>query len=186
MTLIDGIIIWGSFYVTATLVLVAGAGLLWSPFAALISWHVARRRGLNERRHALAGAAYSVFLLLPWILLLVELLGRRVPWFAVLLSYVLLYFVWLSGPVWFWANYHAAFYGLELYFVIGGSYASQQNSLLVGYGVIALMLILWFGSGINLIRKWNPHGNVVTINYIIPFALAWICTLVIIGYVLLD
>ena len=87
--------------------LLAIPGLVWSPFAALITWRMARSRGLDGERYALAGAAFSIFLLLPWLLLVTALHKRYVPDTAVRLSYVLLYFAWLVGPITLWGQWVA-------------------------------------------------------------------------------
>ena len=63
------IIVFGPIMITGIVgFVVAPVGLVWSPFAALITLRVARNRGLDGGRYALAGAISSIFLLLPWLL----------------------------------------------------------------------------------------------------------------------
>ena len=92
-----------SFLVTATLFTdVALPGLALAPLAALLAWYLARRRELRGVREALAGAAYSAFLVAPCILLIVVLVKGRLPCSVVKACYVALYILWLIGPVVFW------------------------------------------------------------------------------------
>ena len=74
-------------------------GALWAPFAALLCAKEARRRGLDPRRYAKAGALYSVLFFFPWVYLMARMRGRTVPVAAVSAVYVLLYVVWLYGSV---------------------------------------------------------------------------------------
>ena len=94
-------------------------GLVWSPFAALITWRMAQRRGLDGRRYALVGALCSVFLLLPWVLLTVALLRRHLPVSVIKLSCILAYTVWLIGPIVAWGQL-AALIGWLMTLGLGG------------------------------------------------------------------
>lgn len=182
------IYVWGPLLVAATLFIVAGAGLLWSPVGALIAWRLASRQRLDGRRHALLGVAYSVFLLLPWFILVFGLFRRDLTVSATIvsLSTVILYCFWLVGPILFWGHYVANFVTVE-YFVGNSSYEFREepDNWLAIYSLFAMMIVLWIGSSINTMRTWRKHGDVLNINYILPFALAWVCTLVSLGYVLL-
>lgn len=178
--------------------LVALPGLIWSPFAALITWRMAQRRGLDGRRYALAGAACSVFLLLPWVLLIVASLRRHLPVLVVKLSCILAYTVCLIGPI-----------------AMGGQFVLTVESLMnpglgflgvedpkpvlpimtsalpiITYGMFAAMLAAWAVSGVLSWKTWWDHPDVtvedmVTFRYIIPFALTWGCMLFVYVYMFL-
>ncbi len=74
-------------------------GLVWSPFAALISALIARSRGLNVGRYALSGATHSAGFLLPWIYLVLRMYSVSVPRVIAILIYIFIYSVWLIGPL---------------------------------------------------------------------------------------
>ena len=184
--MLGAILIWGPLYITAVLACVVFAGLVWAPLAALIAWHIARRRGLDRRRHALAGAAYSVFLLLPWFLWVAAQLRPRMPGNGIQLSHVLLYFVWLLGPILFWGQWYANA-GIPIIFVgaVGSYEDSALDNWLAVYSVFAIMILMWIGSVVNSIRTRKLQNNEMAIGYIIPFSLAWLCTLMSLGYLLI-
>lgn len=180
MTLIGAIVAFGPLSVFGVLVCLVAMGLAWSPFAAAIMGHLAQRRGLNGRRYALVGAAYSAFLLVPWIQLFWGLLSRRAPGFVGPV-YFLLYFSWLIGPIVFWGQYVAE---IELLQTLGIGDVSNEEELaplqmLFVYCVFVAMILAWCGSVIISFRK--PTDVVViptkSFSYISPFALAWVCTL---------
>ena len=72
---------------------------VWSPFGALIAWWMARHRGMNGGLYALRGMAFSVFLLVPWFLMVAALHWRSVPASVVRWSYGLVFSAWLVGPI---------------------------------------------------------------------------------------
>ena len=193
MTTVGAIVLFGPLSVTVVLAfLVALPGLAWSPFAALIAWRLARRRGLSGGRYALVGAAYSVFLLVPWLYLAVSLLGRRPPGFVVQLIYRLLYFAWLVGPIVFWGQYMAGIGVLWLDFIWGGDTSEilDHDRRLVVYSVWSTMILMWIGSGVMSLGKWESDNDVtdhalMSVRFITPFALAWLCTLAALGYLIL-
>ena len=80
--------------------LLAGIGVLWSPFAAVMCYNKAESAGLPSIRYALIGALYSALFLMPLIYLTARMDGRRVPYFLVVLGYSLLYgCIWLVGAI---------------------------------------------------------------------------------------
>ncbi len=87
---------FGPIFVTFGLMLLAGVGFLWAPFAAYIAYRTARGQGLRSIRYPIAGAVYSALLLLPWLYMIANLRGWRFPIDAVLF---ILYAVWLLGPI---------------------------------------------------------------------------------------
>ena len=170
---------------------VAVLGLVWSPFAALITRRLALRRGLDGGRYALAGAAYSVFLMFPWLLLVITMIRVRLPRSVVLWSYVLLYLVWLVGPIIFWGQF-VAHIGYVMTFGLGGGLSEnlKPDDPLVAYGVFAVMILMWVVSGTI---SWRVSSSVhdvtvdelMSLRYIMPFALVWVCTLFAYGYLFL-
>ena len=74
-------------------------GILWSPFGALICALIARRRGLPVKYYAGMGAWYCALLLLPWIYLVLRMMGRAVSRGWISFGYFILYAVWFIGSV---------------------------------------------------------------------------------------
>ena len=83
------------FFIPVAVLLLAIAGLVWTPFGILICALVARFRGLKGEPYATAAAKSSVLLLLPWVYLVIRLsFGRSLSRFAVMPVYVLIYATW--------------------------------------------------------------------------------------------
>ena len=181
------IYVWGPLLVGTTLFIVAGAGLLWSPVGALIAWRLASRQRLDGRRYALLGAAYSVFLLFPWFLLIAALLGRRLPDIGIALSYASLYFFWLLGPIPFLLHYRTNLCTVAMDYLQGGSYYeySQPDDWLLVYSATAVMVLLWIGSAVIFLNTWLRRQEALNIKYVLPFSLAWLCLLITLGYSLI-
>ena len=139
------------------MVLTSVAGLLWAPFAAMITSHQARKHGLTGYHYIVAGALYSVFLLAPWFHLNSEIRGDKagtsIGW-----KLVLLYTFWMAGPIaMLWQG---------------------RDSFGPGPGIITVvfwvMLAAWAGSMIPLGKAGRFHvGPLLHVGYILPFALAW-------------
>ena len=100
--LIGVIIVLAPFYVGAGAVALSAVGWVWAPFAAWICARAARKRGLEVRRYALAGAVYSTLFFWPWVYLLLRMHRRRVPIFVIRAFFVLVYAAWLIGSVFVW------------------------------------------------------------------------------------
>ena len=75
--------------------------LPWTPFAAWICARSARKKGLDVRRHALAGALYSALMFCPWVYFILRMNGKRVPAALVRLFYISVYASWMFGSI-FW------------------------------------------------------------------------------------
>ncbi len=71
-------------------------GLLWMPFGALICSQTARVRSLPDDGYGATGAGYSALMLLPWVYLVVRMLGRRVPRPVIWAGYSYIYACWLA------------------------------------------------------------------------------------------
>lgn len=168
-----------TFLVTTTLVLdVAIPGLVLAPFAALLAWYLSRRTGLRGLREAVAGAAYSAFLVAPCILLLIVLFRGRLSGSVVKACYVALYIVWLIGPVVFWGIYEA-----ETGYQLPDSDLSSTS--LIGSSidnvVFWLMVSLWIGSALMTFKWWRSIEEVTiehltSFRFIMPYALACLST----------
>ena len=74
-------------------------GLPWAPFAAWICARSARKKGLDVRRHAVAGALYSALLFWPWVYFILRMNGRSVPVILVRMFYISVYASWMLGFV---------------------------------------------------------------------------------------
>ena len=99
MTATGGLIAFGPFLITAFAALVGLFGLAWSPIGAGLCALAARKNGLSAGRFAVAGAIYSSLLFLPWVYILLRILGR-VPSASLLrLGFVLAYGTWILGPL---------------------------------------------------------------------------------------
>ena len=77
--------------------LLLNIGLPWAPFAAWICARSARKKGLDVRRHAVAGAACSALLFLPWVYLILRMNGGKVPDALVRLFYIGVFASWALG-----------------------------------------------------------------------------------------
>jgi len=87
------------FGVEAVLRLMAWFGLLFMPFAALISGCIARSRGLSPTRSAIGGAALSALLFIPWMYFALHLFNRSIPVFVTVVGYIVLYLSIVIGHV---------------------------------------------------------------------------------------
>ena len=155
-----------SFLVTAALFIdVAIPGLALAPFAALLAWCLARRRGLRGVREALAGAACSAFLVAPCILLVIVLVKGRLSGSVVKACYVALYIVWLIGPVVFWGIYES-----EPGYQLLGSDLSSTSPIgsSIDEVVFWVMVSLWVGSAFATFKAWRLIEQ-VTIEHLTSF-----------------
>lgn len=164
--------------------LMALPGVVWSPFAALITWRMARSRGLDGGRYATVAAASSVLFLLPWLLLTFSL-RRGVSDSSVRLSYILLYLGWLLGPIMIWGQ-HVANFEILTSFVLEGSSEIEPENPVMAYGVFAAMAVTWILSATLTLRNWSSLYDVtdrdlITLRHLMPFALAWVCILTVQG-----
>ena len=135
----------------------------WAPFAALICAIISKRNGLSVWRFSLAGAILSVFLLLPWLYLIMRMSGKQVPRFIYVLSYLAVYCIW-------WMSSIAP---LSLFFFFDPSNFAFRLMFITG-------LITWMVSLLNLISMPLPRSlsdnhirfaSVRQTVYIAPFAL---------------
>ena len=187
MTTTAAIIAFGPLSAFVVFTGIAASGLVWTPFAAAITGYLAHRRGLSAGRFALVGAVYAAFLLVPWIQLVVGLLNQRVLR-VVGPVYCLLFFSWLVGPIAFWGQYVAQIEVIQTLGIGNVSYEDRLAPLhmLVVNCVFVGMILMWCGSVVISLR-FSPNATVIptpSFRYVIPFMLAWTCTLAVWVYLI--
>lgn len=147
------------FYVIGFVVLCVA----WAPFAALTCAIISKRNGLSVWRFSLAGAILSVFLLLPWLYLILRMSGKNVPRFIYVLSYSAVYCIW-------WMSSIAP---LCLLFFVDPSNFPFRSMFITG-------LITWMMSLLKLVGTPRPvslsdnhirFASVQQTVYVAPFAL---------------
>ena len=176
---------FGPFFSLVIVVLAVLFGLVWAPFGALICRRIARSRGFDPRRYAIAGAVYPVLFFLPWVYLVRRMRGRSVSVVVVRNIYILLYGAWLVLPIW------------SLYEFMSVSLRGEDfgGALITGFGLISCILV-FVGSLVMIVvvRKRakyrtvdRPGGSDESIQddvlphiaYILPFAylMLWLAAL---------
>lgn len=98
--MLDYIEIASALIITLSMLLLL-FGVLWTPFAALITARVASARDMASGRMAEAGAKWSLPFFFPWIYLLLRILGKRISDRIVTGAYIVLHLVCLLGPILF-------------------------------------------------------------------------------------
>ena len=169
-----GIFLWVVFAALSLPVLLQFLGLPWAPFAAWICGRSARKKGLDVRRHALAGALYSALLFWPWVYFILRMNGRNAHSALVRLFYISVFGLWMVGGV-----IMTLFLAVVLTTEIELNYApSSAQSLLASmmYAVPLLNLALWVFSLIRFLRRRKSasggSGALIGREYLIPPALA--------------
>ena len=154
--------------------LLLGAGVLWSPIAAVICYNKAELVGLPSIRYAAVGALYSVLFLMPLIYLSARMEGKRVPKIVVMLAYVVLYVgIWLFGTFSF----------AQLWLLVTNSHASQTDPsgwLAIVPLVLFLFNILSMIISLVMLSRVSPditgrrfRETLPPLACITPFALAF-------------
>ena len=162
-------------YVTAILSMSApglllNIGLPWTPFAAWICARSARKKGLDVRRHAVAGAMCSALMFLPWVYLILRMNCRNVPDTLVRLFYIGAFASWALGGA-----------GLTL-FVTLATHTSYDMfyggaSALVGamYALTLAQAALWVFALTRFLRRRKARFGegifLIDREYLIPLAL---------------
>ena len=141
--------------------LFAALGLLFAPVAAICCRRSARQNGLNPRRYALMGGAYSCLFFVPAVSLLKEIQGKEVSRNAIKRTYIALYSYWGIGPV-----------GLPLMLDLAG-----------GGSLLWFMLFVTWVASIVRANNRNQEAQAVPLPimsfaYITPFALAYLSSVV--------
>ena len=151
-----------------------GLGVLWAPFAALTCARVARSRGLDRRKYALAGAVYSILFFWPWVYLVTRLYGRKIPGPVIRGAYVLLYGV-------IWPSSALSFIPLAFSPQPFGVVSVFLLMLSIGTWLISFRGFNWSGiNGKGHVRT-DPSDEVMPdSSYVMPFAyvFGWITLIV--------
>ena len=79
--------------------IIAVFGIVWAPFASGICVLIAKRRGLSMPRYAIYGGIHTSLLFFPWLFLIQWMRKGRMNVGSVRIAYVLLFFLWASGPL---------------------------------------------------------------------------------------
>lgn len=111
-------------------------------------------RGLIAARYCIMGAFYSMLLVAPSVYLFFRLRDMQVPGGLVRLVYVLLYVVWLFGPITallalFLLGYQASFVFEERLPFVGEGLANSSSSEGYLLGILGIFLV------INVIAWWR-------------------------------
>ena len=185
------IIVFGPWMVTTIMgFMVAPVGLVWSPFAALITSRMACNRGLDGGRYALAGATSSIFLLLPWLLLVIGLRRGRLHPTALQYTFIFVHLVWLLGPIVMWGQFVTA---LEFLMTLQVGVAQGQDleppNPVAAYSGFGLIVTAWIVSACVTAKVWSSRfrgdiAEIVSFRYLTPFVGAWVCTLAVYGYLI--
>ena len=119
-----------SILLTLFVHLALAAGLLWAPFNALLCFKAAKKHTLTGWPYAVAGAAYSILLVLPGLYLLMRLRGNAIHRSQIIAAYALcgLAFLVLTGSS----------YGL---FLATGYTHEASVSSMYGYFCVAMLLL---------------------------------------------
>ena len=96
VTIVVGWVLYSAVFAGIGLLLM---GLLWAPFAALICGYIARKKNANATEYAWTGAKSSSLQLLPWIYLVSQMRDRPLSNRWVKAGYVLVYGLWIIGPL---------------------------------------------------------------------------------------
>lgn len=146
-------------------------GLIWMPFAAFISWRIAKGRALPPTRYAIAGAIYYALFLFPWFYLVATQRGKSVSNGILRLAYILLYAIWMIGPIFSVASSYGIDTSIPDHPIYGTDDYEQHGIVL---GSLALMLFAWILSLVNLLRHYYGRAKVNPVlnwNYLAPPAL---------------
>ena len=133
-------------------------GLPWAPFAAWICARSARKKGLDVRRHAVAGALYSALLFWPWVYFILRMNGRNVPVVLIRLFYISVYASWMLGFVIITlGGAIAAHPGIER------MYEFSNPRVAASYFVYCLFianLVTWFVSLVRFLKRRRANPDV--------------------------
>ena len=163
-------LLWGPLVVVVVLVYMAAIGLLFSPVAALATHLAARRKGLHSRRYVIAGALYSALLILPWLMLMMNLVTRNrrsTSTLAICLPLVAVYSVWLFGPI------LLIIVALSIETSIFGEEPASALFVGVAVGQLIVMGLAWITSLLMIVNVNTEHGprpdGLIQHKYVAPF-----------------
>ena len=161
----------------------AEACLVLSPVGAVVAAVIAIRRGLGAMKYALVGLLYSMAFAIPFGYLVSRMTGGWHSAKAVWVVYVLLYLLWMCGPV---AGGYILLWGVDtvtsvfLYEVSDDGFGSKSAWYI---WLTLLNIISWFASLIWLIAGHfgsRPRDSILpSVYYVAPFWLAAFWSLVV-------
>ena len=152
-------------------------GLPWAPFAAWICARSARRKGLDVRRHAVAGALYSALMFWPWVYFILRMNGRDVPAILVHLFYISVFAAWMVGAVfWMLILAIASHPGTDSLYEFSNAWVILSY---MQYALVLASVIAWFVS-LRMLRKRrrrasgseNRSDAMIGREYLTPLAFA--------------
>lgn len=152
-------------------------GLPWAPFAAWICARSARRKGLDVRRHAVAGALYSALMFCPWIYFILRMNGGNVPTILVRLFYISVFTSWMLGSI-FWTFLAAIIFhpGTASLYEFSNPWVVFSYTV---YTLVLAKLIAWFVSLRALLKRRrrasgseNRSDAMIGREYLTPLACA--------------
>lgn len=157
-------------------------GVLFVPLAAFLCAWAARKRGMNAQHYAITGMVCSILLFLPWIYLMVSLLGKSVSATLVRAGYIFLYFVWLFGLV---CMTFVVLLTFDLDFATEPTTRTENYVENILFAFLIISGILWFLSLVLLkLDVWVKYCSkeielreslVPAFGYLQPFTLALGC-----------
>ena len=160
---------WVPFVVTISAFPFGVLCIALAPLGAVVCARMAKKKQLPVLKFAVAGALFSMFLLLPWFYLITRMAGKHFPRPLAALSYIAVYSIWLYVPLftYFWLQFTLIDFD-ELYT------ASRTSTWMVWTGAA-----LWTVSLTRLLiahrRRSDVDGASVDIlpkqEYVMPFAL---------------
>ena len=147
-------------------------GLLWTPFAALICLAIARVRRLEGEGYGKAGALYSLLFFLPWVWLVLRMMGVPVPAMVVRVGYAVMYGLWLCAAA------ALLIAGAFLTMGFGEEGLRPDSVLLIFSGMFAGAV--WFAS-LRRTLRWrarrredeNPRASVPMRTAFVAMSVSW-------------
>ena len=126
-------------------------GLPWAPFAAWLCGRSARKKGLDVRRHAVAGALYSALMFCPWIYFILRMNGGNVPTILVRLFYISVFTAWMLGSI-FWTFLAAIIFhpGTASLYEFSNPWVVFSYTM---YTLVLAKLVAWFVSLRALLKR---------------------------------
>ena len=139
-------------FVSAPLLILFGAGLLWAPVGGVIAAWLARKSGFPVIQAFGHGALASILLLVPWLILVARYLRWRSADSLAERAYGAIIVLWLLFPI----AVFCIFYGYLVLLMLGLSltYGNDDSGLailfaMVGSVAVLAEIIMW-----NRERRW--------------------------------
>ena len=154
--------------VEAALTAITLLGLIFTPFAALISGCIARSRGLSPTRYAIGGATLSALLFIPWMYFVLRLFNRSIPVCITVVGYVVLYLSIAIGHI--GCVLITMFIALEYPPQIMAYFVYAMLVALLISGVFLVTIAIWMQPLQRI--TWLPMRSIGLVARITPFVIA--------------